>query len=136
MCRHQAGLENEPVLCSQRPENDPVCFLVTLGEPKNKRTLFQWVARPAPWARTIAYCESDPYCQAVLFERMAKGDLDMAPIWPDVRTASDKPESVHQTTLPSSDHCSSVCEAGVVVPEAVPDAVPDALPLRPCVRLR
>ncbi len=47
MCRHQAGLENEPVLCSQRPENDPVCFLVTLGEPKNKRTLFQWVARPA-----------------------------------------------------------------------------------------
>ncbi len=39
-----------------------------------------------PWVQTIAYCECEPYAQAVLLERMASGDLDSAPIWDDVRT--------------------------------------------------
>ena len=39
-----------------------------------------------PWVRTIAYCEQDRYCQAVLMSRMQSGELDEAPIWDDVRT--------------------------------------------------
>jgi DNA (cytosine-5)-methyltransferase 1 len=39
-----------------------------------------------PWVKTVAYCECEPYAQAVLMERMASGDLDSAPIWDDVRT--------------------------------------------------
>lgn len=40
----------------------------------------------APWVRPVAYCESDPYAQAVLISRMRSGDLPVAPIWDDVRT--------------------------------------------------
>lgn len=39
-----------------------------------------------PWVRTIAYCENDRYCQAVLLSRQSMGELDRAPIWDDVRT--------------------------------------------------
>ena len=40
----------------------------------------------SPWVQTIAYCECEPYAQAVLMERMQSGDLDIAPIWDDIRT--------------------------------------------------
>jgi DNA (cytosine-5)-methyltransferase 1 len=40
----------------------------------------------SPWVKTVAYCECEPYAQAVLLERMQSGDLDIAPIWDDVRT--------------------------------------------------
>jgi len=40
------------------------------------------------WIRPVAYCEIDPYCQAVLLSRMEQGDLRHAPIWDDVRTLS------------------------------------------------
>lgn len=39
-----------------------------------------------PWVRTVAYCESDRYAQAVLLSRMRDRQLDRAPIWNDVRT--------------------------------------------------
>lgn len=39
-----------------------------------------------PWVRTVAYCEQDPYAQAVLLSRMRDGLLDDGPIWDDVRT--------------------------------------------------
>ena len=39
-----------------------------------------------PWVKTIAYCEIEPYCRAVLLERMQSNDLDIAPIWDDVTT--------------------------------------------------
>lgn len=39
-----------------------------------------------PWVKTVAYCECEPYAQAVLLERMQSNDLDSAPIWDDVRT--------------------------------------------------
>ena len=39
-----------------------------------------------PWVKTIAYCEIEPYCQAVLLERMQSHELDFAPIWDDVTT--------------------------------------------------
>jgi DNA (cytosine-5)-methyltransferase 1 len=37
------------------------------------------------WVRPIAYCEIDPYCQSILFNRMAEGGLCIAPIWEDIR---------------------------------------------------
>lgn len=45
---------------------------------------------------TAAYCESDPFCQAVLLSNMARGRLDAAPIFPDVATlkSKDLPEGV------------------------------------------
>jgi len=43
-----------------------------------------------PYVQTVAYCEIEPYCQAVLLERMATHDLDSAPIWDDVRTLNRK----------------------------------------------
>lgn len=42
----------------------------------------------SPWVRTIAYCENDDYAQGVLLSRMADGQLDVGPIWDDVRTLS------------------------------------------------
>jgi len=41
-----------------------------------------------PWVRTVAYCERDPYAQAVLLSRMREGKLPSAPIWDDVQTLS------------------------------------------------
>ena len=38
------------------------------------------------WVRPVAYCEIDPYCQAVLLSRMAESVLPNAPIWDDIRT--------------------------------------------------
>lgn len=38
------------------------------------------------YVHPIAYCELDPYCQAVLLSRQMEGKLDRAPIWDDVTT--------------------------------------------------
>lgn len=38
------------------------------------------------YVRPIAYCEIDPYCQAVLLNRQFDGLLPIAPIWDDVST--------------------------------------------------
>lgn len=43
------------------------------------------------WVKTIAYCEIDPYCQAVLLSRMADELLSNGPIWDDIRTLSGLP---------------------------------------------
>lgn len=40
------------------------------------------------WVRTVAYCEIEPYCQAILLQRMLDGDIDNAPIWDDITTLS------------------------------------------------
>lgn len=40
----------------------------------------------SPYAKTIAYCENNRFCQALLLSRMRTGDIDRAPIWDDVRT--------------------------------------------------
>lgn len=37
-------------------------------------------------AKTVCYCEIDPYAVGVLIKNMAKGNLDVAPIWSDVTT--------------------------------------------------
>jgi len=38
------------------------------------------------YVRPLAYCEIDPYCQAVLLSHQHKGTLPAAPIWDDIRT--------------------------------------------------
>lgn len=38
------------------------------------------------YVRPIAYCEREPYCQGVLFSRMASGELTKSPVWDDVTT--------------------------------------------------
>jgi len=38
------------------------------------------------WVKPVVYCEQERFCQAVLFDRMAGGQLPTAPIWDDVRT--------------------------------------------------
>lgn len=43
-----------------------------------------------PWARSVAYCEIDGYAQAVLLSRMSRGELEIAPIWPDVTKLDGK----------------------------------------------
>lgn len=46
------------------------------------------LALKAAGVRTVAYCEKDPFCQAVLRSNMARGRLHSAPIFPDVITLS------------------------------------------------
>lgn len=41
--------------------------------------------------QTVGYCEIDPYCQQVLLARMHDGNLDSAPICPDVRALDGGP---------------------------------------------
>lgn len=38
------------------------------------------------WIRPVAYCEIDPYCQAVLLSNICNGQLFQAPIWDDIRS--------------------------------------------------
>lgn len=38
------------------------------------------------WVKPIAYCEIDPYCQAVLLSRMGEGKISNAPIWDDIKS--------------------------------------------------
>lgn len=40
------------------------------------------------WVIPVAYCEIDPYCQAIILDRIMAGDLQNAPIWDDIRTLS------------------------------------------------
>jgi DNA (cytosine-5)-methyltransferase 1 len=39
-----------------------------------------------PFVNTVAYCEQDKYCQAVLLSRIEDGKIPNAPIWDDIRT--------------------------------------------------
>jgi DNA (cytosine-5)-methyltransferase 1 len=43
------------------------------------------------YIRPIAYCEIEPYCQAVLLSRMADESICDAPIWDDITTLSGLP---------------------------------------------
>jgi DNA (cytosine-5)-methyltransferase 1 len=42
------------------------------------------------WVYTFAFCEIDPYCQAVLLQRMLAGHFEMAGLWDDIRTMDGK----------------------------------------------
>lgn len=60
------------------------------GERLNGLDLFSGIGgltlSLAPWVWPIAYCENEPYAQAVLLSRMRSGSLPTAPIWDDVCT--------------------------------------------------
>jgi DNA (cytosine-5)-methyltransferase 1 len=43
-----------------------------------------------PWVQTVAYCEIEKYPQKVLLKNMENGNLDTAPIYPDVTTLKGK----------------------------------------------
>jgi DNA (cytosine-5)-methyltransferase 1 len=43
------------------------------------------------WVRPAIYCEIEPYCQGVLFARMADESLPYGPIWDDITTLSGLP---------------------------------------------
>lgn len=44
----------------------------------------------SPWVIPRAYCEKEPYAQAVLLSRMRDGSIPWAPIWDDVRSLSER----------------------------------------------
>lgn len=66
----------------------------------------------SPWVLPRAYCENDPYAQAVLLSRMRDGALPWAPIWDDVRSLSGrmvpKPIDIVYGGFP----CQDVSDAG------------------------
>lgn len=70
-----------------------------------------------PWVQTVAYCEIEPYCQAVLLERMQSNDLDIAPIWDDVttldRTILDTPIDIIFGGFPCQDVSVAGKQAGI-----------------------
>lgn len=75
-----------------------------------------------PWVQTVAYCEREPYAQAVLLERMQSNDLDTAPIWDDVttldRTRLAMITELHEETeimkkMPFKKMCSESVQAAV-----------------------
>lgn len=70
-----------------------------------------------PWVETVAYCEIEPYCQAVLLERMQSNDLDSAPIWDDVttlnRTVLDTPIDIIFGGFPCQDVSVAGKQAGI-----------------------
>jgi DNA (cytosine-5)-methyltransferase 1 len=43
------------------------------------------------YIRPLAYCEIDPYCQAVILNRQLDGLLPKAPIWDDINTLCIRP---------------------------------------------
>lgn len=40
------------------------------------------------WVRPVAYCEIDPYCQGVLLSLIRNKQLELAPIWDNIRSFS------------------------------------------------
>jgi DNA (cytosine-5)-methyltransferase 1 len=51
------------------------------------------------YVRPIAYCEIDPYCQAVLLNRMADRSLLSAPIWDNISTLGNESGSLPNSTI-------------------------------------
>lgn len=69
----------------------------------------------AKWAgiRTVAYCEWEPFAQAVLIERIKDGGLHDAPIWDDVKTFDGKPFSGKVDFMLGGFPCQDLSSAGI-----------------------
>ena len=75
---------------------------------------------------TVAYCEIDQKCQSVLHNQMSKGNLDFAPIFPDIRRlkAEDlRNLNIHPKMATSGSLCTDISIAnfrgkGVVGPQS------------------
>lgn len=60
----------------------------------------------------FAYCEIDPYCQAVLLSRMATGDLVHAPIWDNIKTLRIRPQEIDIDIIYGGFPCQDISIAG------------------------
>jgi hypothetical protein len=65
-----------------------------------------------PWVRTVAYVEREPWCQAVLWERIRAGDLDVAPLWDDVTTFDPRPFAGAVDIVSGGFPCQDISTAG------------------------
>lgn len=65
------------------------------------------------YVRTVAYCELDTFCQAVLLSRMSTGELDNAPIWDDVKTLCGKQFKGHIDIILGGFPCQDISVAGL-----------------------
>ena len=64
------------------------------------------------YVRPIAYCESDPYCQAVLFSRMADESISNCPVWDDITTLSGLPFNGSVDIIYAGFPCQDISIAG------------------------
>jgi len=64
------------------------------------------------WVRPVAYCEIDPYCQAVILSKMATGDLVHAPIWDDIKTLRIRPQEIDIDIIYGGFPCQDISVAG------------------------
>ena len=64
------------------------------------------------WVKPVAYCESEPYCQAILLQRMQEGNLPSAPIWNDVRTLESRHLPYHIDIIYGGFPCQDISVAG------------------------
>jgi DNA (cytosine-5)-methyltransferase 1 len=62
--------------------------------------------------RTVAYCEIEPYCQAVLLARMRDGWLDTAPIHSDITRLDGKPWRGRVDAITGGFPCQDISWAG------------------------
>jgi len=62
--------------------------------------------------RTVAYCEKEPYCQAVLCARMRDGQLDTAPIHTDITKLDGKPWNGRVDVITGGFPCQDISTAG------------------------
>ena len=64
------------------------------------------------YVRPIAYCEIDPYCQAVLLSRMVTGDMVHAPIWDDIKSLRIRPQEIDIDIIYGGFPCQDISVAG------------------------
>ncbi len=64
------------------------------------------------WVKTIAYCENDRYAQAVLLSRMARGEIDVAPIHDNVETLRGRDLPVPIDIIIAGFPCQDISVAG------------------------
>ena len=65
-----------------------------------------------PWVRTVCYVEIEPYCQQLLRERIADGQLDDAPIWDDITTFDGEPWAGAVDCISGGSPCQDISLAG------------------------
>ena len=73
---------------------------------------FSYGFKKAGGFRTVAYCEIDPYCQAVLLARMRDGWLDTAPIHNDITKLDGKPWRGRVDVVTGGFPCQDISNAG------------------------